>query len=324
MKRGLLDWEEPMGGLLGGYSPSPDVVDRATFLPIGQYEDGSLTLAWPGFLKDAWEGAQRSFLDAAGAPVPDAPLGTRWSGDLDAFNAASLAPIAGVGMRAAGLAGEAAVAKARPARPLYDLMPDTAGQNEFSYRIFRDGRDAGMEARGTINGPEAFIDWIGPKMRNGDDAESILSDLATARGSQDNINSLGVSGLRALREALRRDFPDVKVFSGERISGANPDRWQSVPIAANPSTAALPSLGMSGLDPSTQDILQRYGLLTNDRPQEPPTNTVPPRPSDPFDRYNDPWGEVPEIINNPFGNPPRPDLPRPERPLPFWLWPPTG
>lgn len=240
--RGLLDW----------FGDDRSVVDRATLLPIGQYDDGSLTFAWPGFLKDAYEGAVRSFEQGRQLPRVDDQgfyAGTPRAEPLDAFNAASIAPVAGVGMRAAGLAGEPAVAKARPARPLYDLMPDTASQNEFSYRIFRDGRDAGMEARGTINGPEAFIDWIGPKMRNGDDAESILSDLATARGSQDNINSLGVSGLRALREALRRDFPDVKVFSGERISGANPDRWQSVPIAANPENAALPYLMSPGSEP---------------------------------------------------------------------------
>jgi hypothetical protein len=79
-----------------------EVIDRATFLPIGQYEDGSLTFAWPGFLKDAWEGAQRTFLDAGNVPVPDAAPGTRWSSDVDALNAASIAPMAGVAGRVAG------------------------------------------------------------------------------------------------------------------------------------------------------------------------------------------------------------------------------
>jgi hypothetical protein len=96
--RGLLDWIQD----------GRPVVDRATLLPIGQYEDGSLTLAWPGFLKDAAEGAQRSLLDAARAPVPDAPTGTRWASNIDALNAAGLAPMAGLGMRAAGMAGGAA------------------------------------------------------------------------------------------------------------------------------------------------------------------------------------------------------------------------
>jgi hypothetical protein len=79
-----------------------EVIDRATFLPIGQYDDGSLTFAWPGFLKDAWEGGQRTFLDAGNVPVPDAAPGTRWSSDVDALNAASIAPMAGVAGRVAG------------------------------------------------------------------------------------------------------------------------------------------------------------------------------------------------------------------------------
>lgn len=67
------------------------------------------------------------------------------------------------------------------------------------------------------------------------------------------------------------------------------------------------------------------GLLTDDRPQDLlPQQTIPHGNVDPFDRYNDPWGEVPEIINNPFGDPPDPPLPRMRRPLPFRLGPPTG
>lgn len=85
-------------------------LDRATLLPIGQYEDGSLTFAWPGFLMDAWEGGQRTLLDAARAPVPDAPTGTKWSSNVDALNATSLAPMAGVAGRAAGAIPRGAVA----------------------------------------------------------------------------------------------------------------------------------------------------------------------------------------------------------------------
>lgn len=81
------------------------VIDRATFLPVGQYEDGSLTFAWPGFLKDAYEGAVRSY--EQGRQLPRADEGGYYAGTpraepLDAFNAASIAPVAGVGMRAAG------------------------------------------------------------------------------------------------------------------------------------------------------------------------------------------------------------------------------
>ncbi|WBT40178.1 hypothetical protein [Hyphomicrobium sp. DMF-1] len=96
---------EPTGGLLGGYTPSREIIDRATLLPIGQYEDGSLTFAWPGFLKDAYDGAVRSAVAQEGAPLYD-DGGQYVSGaqmqPLDAFNAASLGPVSGVVGRAAG------------------------------------------------------------------------------------------------------------------------------------------------------------------------------------------------------------------------------
>lgn len=97
---------EPMGGLLGGYTPSNEIVDRATMLPIGQYEDGSLTFAWPGFLKDAYEGAVRSFEQGRQLPRVDSEgyyAGTPRAEPLDAFNAASAAPVGTIGARATGL-----------------------------------------------------------------------------------------------------------------------------------------------------------------------------------------------------------------------------
>lgn len=114
MARGLLDW----------FGDDRPVVDRATLLPIGQYEDGGLTFAWPGFLKDAWEGAQRSLLDAGRVPVPDAVPGTRWSSNADALNAASIAPMAGVGMRAAGMTAE----RAAPRVAEFAANPSIEGQ----------------------------------------------------------------------------------------------------------------------------------------------------------------------------------------------------
>lgn len=88
-----------------GQAPEPQVIDRATFLPIGQYEDGSLTLAWPGFLKDAYEGAVRSYEQGRQLPRADEEgyyAGTPRAEPLDAFNAASVGPVSGVVGRAAG------------------------------------------------------------------------------------------------------------------------------------------------------------------------------------------------------------------------------
>jgi hypothetical protein len=92
-------------GLLGGYAQSPDIIDRASLLPIGQYEDGSLTLAWPGFMKDAWDGGVKSLVGQEGAPVFD-DGGQYVSGanytPADTINFASAGPISGIAGRAAG------------------------------------------------------------------------------------------------------------------------------------------------------------------------------------------------------------------------------
>lgn len=85
---------------------SGPVVDRASMLPIGQYEDGSLTLAWPGFLKDMYEGAVRSYEQGRHLPRVDDQgfyAGTPRAEPLDAFNAASIAPMAGVAGRVTGV-----------------------------------------------------------------------------------------------------------------------------------------------------------------------------------------------------------------------------
>lgn len=106
MKPLMYDPFVPNGGLLeGGWSKSPELIDRMTMLPIGQYEDGSLTLAWPSMLKDMYEGAVRSYAAQEGPPIYD-DGGQYVSGanmqPLDAFNAASIAPMAGVAGRMTG------------------------------------------------------------------------------------------------------------------------------------------------------------------------------------------------------------------------------
>lgn len=81
-----------------------EIIDRATFLPIGQYEDGSLTFAWPGFLKDGWDAAQRSAVAQEGPPVFD-DGGKYVSGypsrPSDPAMVAMTVPLAGIAGRAA-------------------------------------------------------------------------------------------------------------------------------------------------------------------------------------------------------------------------------
>jgi hypothetical protein len=119
MRRGLLDPTEPMGGLLeGGWSQSPELVDRMSMLPIGQYEDGSLTLAWPGMLKDMYEGAVRSYEQGRQLPRVDEQgnyAGTPRAEPLDAFNVASIPAMGTLGATAAGLTAERAAPQAAKA-----------------------------------------------------------------------------------------------------------------------------------------------------------------------------------------------------------------
>ncbi len=93
----------------------------------------------------------------------------------------------------------------------------TATPGEFGYHILRDGAEIGS-AIGSIvmeDGEQiAYISWIGAK------------GLA---------NRLGLDGVRQLREAFRRDFPDVKRFEGTRVGGARSgsgNTFQSVELPA--------------------------------------------------------------------------------------------
>lgn len=69
----------------------------------------------------------------------------------------------------------------------------------FRYVMYRDGKPFGY-ASGMIIGDKAHIGWIGDRKMK--------------------ANTIGVSGIRQLREQIRKDFPQAKTFSGSRISGA--------------------------------------------------------------------------------------------------------
>jgi hypothetical protein len=93
----------------------------------------------------------------------------------------------------------------------------------FRYAITKDGADTGAFVNGQVKGDTARIDWMGEGAETGIDAAK---------------NTLGVSGLRQLREAVRNDFPDVKNFEGRRVSGARPlNAQQKVTLFSNPKDA---------------------------------------------------------------------------------------
>jgi hypothetical protein len=161
MRRGLLDPTEPIGGLLeGGWSQSPELVDRMSMLPIGQHEDGSLTLAWPGMLKDMYEGAVRSYEQGRQLPRVDEQgnyAGTPRAEPLDAFNAASIAPMAGVGMRAAGMAQNVGREAAEQSAPLKvrGTHYTTSDFDKFDPEALGGGGDA--FGRGVYSTP---MEWV--------------------------------------------------------------------------------------------------------------------------------------------------------------------
>jgi hypothetical protein len=84
------------------------------------------------------------------------------------------------------LAGPDDAPRSRPGQPFY-------------YHIMSDGEKIGS-ARGSVADDIAYLSWLG------------------ATGQD---NALGVSGVRQLREAMRRDFPGVQTFEGNRSSGAS-------------------------------------------------------------------------------------------------------
>jgi hypothetical protein len=89
-----------------GHAPDEPLTDRMAMLPVGQYANGDTAFAWPGMLKDMYEGAVRSYEQGRQLPRVDEQgnyAGTPRAEPLDAFNAASIAPVGTFGARAAGL-----------------------------------------------------------------------------------------------------------------------------------------------------------------------------------------------------------------------------
>jgi hypothetical protein len=87
--------------LFGDIEEEP-VVDRASMLPLGQYADGSLTLAWPGMIKDTYDSLVNSYGDVAAGRTPRTQ---------DVLNVAS-APVMG-NLAAKAIGQEFAVPSAR-------------------------------------------------------------------------------------------------------------------------------------------------------------------------------------------------------------------
>jgi hypothetical protein len=86
------------------------LVDRASMLPIGQYADGSMTLAWPGMIKDTYDSLVNSYGDVAAGRTPRTQ---------DVLNVASAPMMGNFAAKAAGIMPKvAAPVEAGPSSPM--------------------------------------------------------------------------------------------------------------------------------------------------------------------------------------------------------------
>ena len=117
-----------------------------------------------------------------------------------------------------------------------NMRADTPG--EFGYAITRDGKQIGTAVGHIImedGQPIANISWIG--------------------GALGERSTLGREGLMQIREAFRRDFPEVNRFEGIRVSGAHAGErarpYQSVTLKGGDGP-------QSPIGPTADDVLRQY------------------------------------------------------------------
>jgi hypothetical protein len=240
---------------------SQPLKERASILPFGQYEDGSVGLAFPGILAAPAEGMVnfgRYGYDSEEAIRDNA---------ASAFDVAGGAVTGGLGVGlAGGLADNAVGSAGARARPFEMLLDDAAnlpsrapaefqaGAKPLAYDLVQNGDDIGrIEMMINPQRGEAFID-----------------NFVSGGGS----NSLGLGGIRAIRDALRELHPEVKRFSGFRdvdmktggaragadAAGYPNDKMQSFDFYSNAPTASSIPLASEAQD--TDPALLEYLRLT--------------------------------------------------------------
>lgn len=257
-----------MANILRG--KSPQVTYRAQILPYAEYDDGSVGFSYPQIAPDTWDAilkmgrAGMSALGAQYAPQDVMPTAQ------DAGLIAGLAMTGGIGAGLAGRsAGRAAAAKATQDRTDFLL----SNWNNPQGRVLRGPN--GLEL------VEAF-DGVYRIRRNGqpigDVSVSVNGNIANIRAinAEGGPNSLGLSGIRDLREAFRQAYPGVTEFTsgpGGRVSGARAgpaaapnNKTQKVTLFSNaPDAAPVGLLAMSNLE-----RMQADDLLPRPRPEPAP------------------------------------------------------
>jgi hypothetical protein len=239
-------------GLFGELAPEQPIVDRFAMLPIGQHADGSFTPAWPGMIKDTYDSLVNSYGDVAAGRTPKTQ---------DVLNVAS-APVLG---NLAARFGGGQFATSRGAEHADDAVLRT--------RAYLDAWEnpKGPRFEGQSGVGLAQVDGMPGVFRITKDGAIVgkaavdFKDGAAHIGSIEvdgGPNTLGVSGIRDLREAFRNFHPEVSEFTsgqGQRVSGsrngpaaAANDKTQNVRLNANAPEGSLLSLAQQFLNQDEQ------------------------------------------------------------------------
>lgn len=254
------------GRVRGGPVDDRPIVDRASMLPIGQYEDGSFTFAWPGMFKDAWDSAQRTRLQSAHAPVTDDQgtyIGQYQARNTDPLNVASL-PILGAG--AARGAGMLLANDARASLPA--IAADALDFTPMARRVPRPPGDEGTAVPSIkVNGQE----FRGPP--GGTHADAY--EAAIAALGEDAVNAARIEdGFSVGSRFLTRDEASAVIGARGRIDARQGSDLKNIydeltgggasPLAfANPPESSLPYLlgqqeqGENEQPPSMSSVLRR-------------------------------------------------------------------
>lgn len=245
-----------------------ELVDRATLLPIGQYDDGSLTFAWPQFLKDAWEGGQRTFHQGRQLPRVDDTgnyVGTPRAENVDGLNVASMAPTAGVAGRMAGAVPRGALGSGGS-----DMVTKPKGITAYhgsphdfdKFDLSKIGTGEGAQAYGhglyfaesegvARNYRDALSDGFALQRPDGTKAsipDSMRDVAADARDFGGDLSALSESYRKSLAEMdptnawdrmsepmLRRKLAAVEDWLASGAQPVNPGRMYEVRINADPN-----------------------------------------------------------------------------------------
>jgi hypothetical protein len=235
------DYSGIVKALMGEYDKtSQPLRERASILPLGQYEDGSVGLAFPQILAAPAEAWQRMVDTSYSNPVMDDDQLGQMS--RDSFDAAGLAMTSGLG---AGLAGGLAD---DALKATVDLPASAAFK--FGDEIF----DAG-QGRYHAN---AIRDAVAAK---GKDAINATWDQNSGFGDMEGFVSLGgnFQTRKQAADAIRSSGKAGDEFIGDELHASTLNDFRSRGLWANAPTGSSVPLATNALERQPQGIRAYHG-----------------------------------------------------------------